>query len=302
MSPGPTPGGIATGWSTPSTATSPTTSSPAFRSPATPLQARGARTPSRRPASSIAGAPTTRSARPSRARRLRAIVRADELEDIIATVGQTFLGLTVNCARCHDHKFDPIRQAEYYRFASALDGVRAGCPRPQSDTEPSITPTPSRPREAGVMKVHLRGNPNTPGEVVSAGGIAAVVGPRQRFRAPARRPPGGAAETTRGAGSPAGKTRCSPGSRSTGSGRRISAQGLVETPSDLGFNGGVPSHPGVARLAGLGAGRAGLEPEGDPSIDRHLGRLSPGVPGSTRQAMAKDAGDRLALAEGPKSA
>jgi Protein of unknown function (DUF1553)/Protein of unknown function (DUF1549)/Concanavalin A-like lectin/glucanases superfamily/Planctomycete cytochrome C len=57
---------------------------------------------------------------------MKANVRADELEDFVGTVAQTFLGLTVHCARCHDHKFDPIRQAEYYKIASALDGVRHG--------------------------------------------------------------------------------------------------------------------------------------------------------------------------------
>jgi hypothetical protein len=57
---------------------------------------------------------------------MRRVVRQDELEDITGTVGQTFLGLTVNCARCHDHKFDPVRQVEYYRLTAALDGVRHG--------------------------------------------------------------------------------------------------------------------------------------------------------------------------------
>jgi hypothetical protein len=57
---------------------------------------------------------------------MKAVVRSDELEDLIGTVCQTFLGLTVNCARCHDHKFDPVRQVEYYQLASALSGVRHG--------------------------------------------------------------------------------------------------------------------------------------------------------------------------------
>jgi hypothetical protein len=57
---------------------------------------------------------------------MKAVVRQDELEDIVGTVGQAFLGLTVNCARCHDHKFDPVRQKEYYQLTAALTGVHHG--------------------------------------------------------------------------------------------------------------------------------------------------------------------------------
>ncbi len=56
----------------------------------------------------------------------RAITREDELEDMISVVGQTFLGLTINCARCHSHKFDPIPQEDYYRVKSVFEGVKHG--------------------------------------------------------------------------------------------------------------------------------------------------------------------------------
>lgn len=46
------------------------------------------------------------------------LARYDELDDIVATTAQAFLGLTMNCARCHDHKLDPIPQADYYRFVA----------------------------------------------------------------------------------------------------------------------------------------------------------------------------------------
>jgi hypothetical protein len=57
---------------------------------------------------------------------MQMIMRQDELEDLVGLVSQTFLGLTANCARCHDHKFDPVRQTDYYRLAAALAGVKRG--------------------------------------------------------------------------------------------------------------------------------------------------------------------------------
>ncbi len=49
--------------------------------------------------------------------------RADDLDDMITATGTTFLGLTLQCARCHDHKFDPITQKDYYGLQAILAGV-----------------------------------------------------------------------------------------------------------------------------------------------------------------------------------
>ena len=57
---------------------------------------------------------------------LRANQRADELHDMVNTVGATFLGVTLGCARCHDHKFDPVPQTDYYRIRAMLEGVQHG--------------------------------------------------------------------------------------------------------------------------------------------------------------------------------
>jgi len=57
---------------------------------------------------------------------LKASVREAELEDVLGTVGQTFLGVTLNCARCHNHKFDPVPQKDYFRVKAVFQGIRHG--------------------------------------------------------------------------------------------------------------------------------------------------------------------------------
>jgi len=48
------------------------------------------------------------------------IARYDELDDMASTIGTAMLGLTIGCARCHDHKFDPLPASDYYRFIATF--------------------------------------------------------------------------------------------------------------------------------------------------------------------------------------
>ncbi len=53
----------------------------------------------------------------------KAIARSNDRDDMVAGAMSTFLSLTVHCARCHDHKFDPIRQQDYYALQAVFAGV-----------------------------------------------------------------------------------------------------------------------------------------------------------------------------------
>ena len=75
--------------------------------------------------------------------------RYDELDYMVNTTGVAFLGLTLGCARCHDHKFDPIAAKDYYRFAAAFSNVI------RSEKELDLDPTANAER-AGSHAVRLK--------------------------------------------------------------------------------------------------------------------------------------------------
>ncbi len=57
---------------------------------------------------------------------LKKTARMDELDDMVTTTFHSFQALTVNCARCHDHKFDPIPTKDYYSLTAVFGGVGFG--------------------------------------------------------------------------------------------------------------------------------------------------------------------------------
>jgi mono/diheme cytochrome c family protein len=75
--------------------------------------------------------------------------RADDLDDMITATGTTFLGLTIQCARCHDHKFDPIAQKDYYGVQAIFAGVN------HAERELAAADSEGRRREAAGIAAEL---------------------------------------------------------------------------------------------------------------------------------------------------
>ena len=81
--------------------------------------------------------------------------RFDQLDDIVTTTSQVFLGLTLGCARCHNHKFDPLTARDYYGMVAIFDGLV----RPQNGRTELDLPLGSRAELDEVAKVESRIGP-----------------------------------------------------------------------------------------------------------------------------------------------
>jgi cytochrome c553 len=104
-------------------------------------------------------------------------VQADEWEERVDMVSRSLLGLTVACARCHDHKFDPITTKDYYALAGVFASV-GYVNRPEmtlvkntKDQVIDVIPEPNtlhliEDRNVRDLPVHIRGDADSPGEIV----------------------------------------------------------------------------------------------------------------------------------------
>ncbi len=76
--------------------------------------------------------------------------RMDELDDMVTTTFHTFQAMTVNCARCHDHKFDPIPTRDYYRLTAVFAGAGFGNRRVADDATVAAYETQVKPLRAAL--------------------------------------------------------------------------------------------------------------------------------------------------------
>lgn len=169
------------------------------------------------------------------------------LEDMVHTTSSAFIGLTVKCARCHDHKFDPIRQTDYYRTASFFwagytGQANLGGPD-KGQLGYDVFGWTDRSANAEPIKLLIKGERERPGPIVEPGFLSAV----PALDSPLLPPISGSKTTTR---------RLQFANWITDRRNPLTARvmvnriwqhhfgdGIVRTPNNFGFKSAPPTHP-----------------------------------------------------------
>src|SRR5438132_8908574 len=105
--------------------------------------------------------------------------RVLDRDDMVSNTVSTFLSLTVHCARCHDHKFDPIPRREYYGLQAVFAGLDRG-DRPCGSQQAVYAVLPHAPRPIYDLQ---RGDVEQRGEIVLPGALTCVTGVDAKFNA-----------------------------------------------------------------------------------------------------------------------
>ena len=169
------------------------------------------------------------------------------LEDMVHTTTSAFLGLTVKCARCHNHKFDPITQTDYYRAASLfwpgyIGQANLGGPTTDQLGYAAFGWT-DRNNSPAEIRLLIKGERDRPADVIEPGPLSAV----NVLDKPFLPPPADAKTTHRRLQFANWITHARNPLTARVMVNRIwqhyLGEGIVRTPNNFGFKGALPTHP-----------------------------------------------------------
>lgn len=190
--------------------------------------------------------------------------RLDLLDDLLGTTSAVFLGQTIACARCHDHKYDPVLQTDYYRLLAVFNNTKRV--EMAVDAESHIVEAPAAPKKlppeeaaklpkASIMALtNAKGQPRTThvlyrGEVANRGPVVAPGVPESLAFTPLNDP--SVAFESSGWGLRTALAGWITSERNPLTWRVVVnrmwqhhfGQGIVATPSNFGRTGATPTHP-----------------------------------------------------------